>query len=288
MFKKILSLVLLVVIVIFAYFFLKSCSSSGVGGNALSKTGDLIGDVAKGTAGAVTDAAKGTVGAVGDVASGTAELVGDAAKGTVGAVGDVAKGTADLVGDAAKGTANAVGDVAKGTANLVGDAAKGTVGAVGDVAAGTAGLVEGAANKVFSGLIKGAKVLNDASKDIVGDPKAKSEVFYSQAIKFSVGSANLSMEAHGLLNKFAKYLNDSGYSELLIEGHTDSTGSAAGNVSLSENRAKSVQAYLATKLKPELAKAIEIKGVGSDQPMATNETDEGRKLNRRVVFKLTR
>ncbi len=268
MLKKLLSLLLLVLIVVFAYYFLRSCSSSGVGQNALSKTGNLIGDVAKGTVGAVGDAAKGTAG-----------LVGDAAKGTVNAVGDVASGTADLVGDAAKGTVNAVGDVASGTANLVGDAAK-----------GTAGLVEGAANKVFSGVIKGAKVLNDATKDIVGDPKAKSEVFYSQAIKFAVGSAALNGDAHQLLDKLGAYLNKSGFEELTIEGHTDSTGSATANETLSTARAKSVKAYLAksAKMSAEKLNGVKTVGMGSKMPMASNETKEGQEANRRVVFKIAR
>ena len=70
-----------------------------------------------------------------------------------------------------------------------------------------------------------------------------------------------------------------------IQGHTDSTGSAAINRTLSKGRAESVRKYLAGK---GVAKGrLTAKGFGPDVPLADNGTSEGREINRRVEFKVT-
>jgi len=70
-----------------------------------------------------------------------------------------------------------------------------------------------------------------------------------------------------------------------ISGHTDNKGSAKANQALSERRAKTVVDYLLGQgiLKDRLT----YKGYGQTQPIATNDTDEGRQLNRRTEFKIT-
>ena len=67
-----------------------------------------------------------------------------------------------------------------------------------------------------------------------------------------------------------------------ITGHTDNVGSDRFNQSLSEQRANSVRSEL-IKLGID-ANRIEAEGKGKTEPVATNETDEGRALNRRVEF----
>jgi OmpA-OmpF porin, OOP family len=69
---------------------------------------------------------------------------------------------------------------------------------------------------------------------------------------------------------------------ILIEGHTDSYGADEYNLKLSENRAQSVANYLISK--GIVGKRISFKGYGSTFPIETNETDEGRQMNRRVNF----
>jgi outer membrane protein OmpA-like peptidoglycan-associated protein len=69
-----------------------------------------------------------------------------------------------------------------------------------------------------------------------------------------------------------------------IGGHTDSHGSLAYNTTLSDNRAKSVVEYLIEK--GIAADRLEYKGYAFTQPIATNDTDEGRQQNRRVEFKV--
>lgn len=67
--------------------------------------------------------------------------------------------------------------------------------------------------------------------------------------------------------------------ELLVEGHTDSTGSEAYNNDLSKRRARSVAGYMGGKIPHD---RLSYRGYGAGQPMADNATPEGRKKNRRV------
>ena len=69
-----------------------------------------------------------------------------------------------------------------------------------------------------------------------------------------------------------------------IDGHTDNVGSDSYNQTLSDNRSKSVVNYLTAK--GIGANRLTNKGYGESQPIATNETDEGRQLNRRTEFKV--
>ena len=66
----------------------------------------------------------------------------------------------------------------------------------------------------------------------------------------------------------------------VVEGHTDSVGSPGYNVALSERRANAVKQYLIRKGVD--AKRIETQGFGLTKPIATNETEAGRALNRRA------
>ncbi len=67
----------------------------------------------------------------------------------------------------------------------------------------------------------------------------------------------------------------------MVEGHTDSIGSNEKNKALSEKRAESVKKYLVSQgLSEELR--IDTEGYGSDRPLTTNKTKEGRATNRRV------
>jgi len=70
-----------------------------------------------------------------------------------------------------------------------------------------------------------------------------------------------------------------------IQGHTDSIGSAAYNLNLSQRRADSVRSYLVDK--GVSAAALTAKGYGKTQPIASNDTAEGRAQNRRVAFAVT-
>ncbi len=73
--------------------------------------------------------------------------------------------------------------------------------------------------------------------------------------------------------------------DVMIYGHTDSTGSDAINQPLSENRAKAVKDFLTSKGVD--AKRITTQGLGSSSPVASNDTEAGRQQNRRVEVAIT-
>lgn len=101
-------------------------------------------------------------------------------------------------------------------------------------------------------------------------------------IVFRTSSAELAAESYGLLDQLAEAATDCPAANVQIEGHTDSRGSAAYNLDLSQRRAQSVVDYLVSKaVDPARFTAI---GFGEDLPIADNNTEEGRTLNRRIEF----
>jgi outer membrane protein OmpA-like peptidoglycan-associated protein len=103
-------------------------------------------------------------------------------------------------------------------------------------------------------------------------------------ITFPTNSADLNASFYEVLNSVSLVLNE--FEQTLVEvvGHTDSTGARSYNMGLSERRADSVAAYLRTRnVRSDRLIAV---GVGPDYPVATNETVEGRQLNRRVELTL--
>ena len=77
------------------------------------------------------------------------------------------------------------------------------------------------------------------------------------------------------------------YPRLQIEvaGHTDNIGKYNDNMRLSQSRAEAVKKYL-IQVAPELSGQLSSRGYGSTQPQATNNTAEGRKMNRRVELQV--
>ncbi|WP_143304982.1 OmpA family protein [Chitinophaga vietnamensis] len=86
------------------------------------------------------------------------------------------------------------------------------------------------------------------------------------------------------LDKLVKLLEDNPTIRIEIDGHTDDVGSDKDNLILSDNRAKAVVKYLTDKgIAPT---RLSSKGFGESQPIAPNNTEEGRAINRRTVFKI--
>ncbi len=103
-------------------------------------------------------------------------------------------------------------------------------------------------------------------------------------IYFETGKATLMEESFAELDKVLGFLQENGDLKIEISGHTDNTGSLKANINLSEARAKAVVAYLSGHGIP--AERLVYKGYAFNQPIAPNNTPEGRKLNRRVEFKI--
>ena len=105
-------------------------------------------------------------------------------------------------------------------------------------------------------------------------------------IEFEFDKATLLPRSKMELNKLVDIMTDYPHLGILIGGHTDNVGSDNYNLNLSEERAKSVVNYLVERnVEPE---RLKYEGYGSSMPIATNETDEGRAINRRVTFTVIR
>lgn len=100
-------------------------------------------------------------------------------------------------------------------------------------------------------------------------------------VLFDTNSAVIKDEDDSKFTKYVKYLNIEKKAKILIEGHTDSTGSKKYNQKLSENRASSVKAKLVEMGVEE--PRIDAKGYGETKPLVDNKTKENRQLNRRVT-----
>ncbi len=104
-------------------------------------------------------------------------------------------------------------------------------------------------------------------------------------VTFDVDSAAIRPEFYTPLANVAQTMNEYPESYIDVIGHTDSTGSAQYNQALSERRAGSVGSFLVGQR--VLQQRIVTYGYGETQPIATNDTAEGRQRNRRVEIKIT-
>ena len=102
-----------------------------------------------------------------------------------------------------------------------------------------------------------------------------------ETVRFEFGSVTLTPDAEATLDSVAAALQQYPQPVVEIGGHTDSSGSAAFNVALSQQRADAVAAYLGEQIDPGRLAAI---GFGESQPIADNATVEGQEANRRVEF----
>lgn len=106
------------------------------------------------------------------------------------------------------------------------------------------------------------------------------KITFDSGILFDVNQSTLKVPAQVNLQNLAKILNKYEDTEILIEGHTDSTGPADHNMDLSLRRAQMVSNFMANiQVSPT---RFRIMGYGEDQPIASNETSSGRQENRRV------
>jgi OmpA-OmpF porin, OOP family len=121
-------------------------------------------------------------------------------------------------------------------------------------------------------------------KDLYLVPIEIGQVVRLNNVFFDFDKSNLRTESFVELDRVVKLLMDNPTMEIELSAHTDSRGSDEYNFNLSDNRAKSCMEYIISKGVP--ASRITSHGYGESRPVATNETDEGRQLNRRVEFKI--
>ncbi len=121
-------------------------------------------------------------------------------------------------------------------------------------------------------------------KDLYLAPIEIGQVVRLNNVFFDFDKSDLRNESFVELDRVIKLLKDNPAIEIEMSAHTDSKGADTYNLKLSDGRAKSVREYIVSKgIAPE---RIISQGYGESKPVATNETDEGRQLNRRVEFKI--
>ena len=143
-------------------------------------------------------------------------------------------------------------------------------------------------NYVTTGAGSGVIFTNDGyivTNNHVIDNSNAIEVTLKNDILFTTGSAELSAAAKQTLTDLNTVLKKYPENIIQVQGHTDSTGTQAFNQTLSEKRAKAVYDYI-------LANGLQTYGLtyvgyGPNQPVASNDTDEGKAKNRRVELKIT-
>jgi OOP family OmpA-OmpF porin len=126
----------------------------------------------------------------------------------------------------------------------------------------------------------------EMKRDLELVPPEVGSVVRMNNIFFETAKAELKSESNAELDRLVDALKASPAMELLIGGHTDNVGNDNTNKSLSDARARAVKTYLVGKgIKSDRLKTM---GYGKSKPVATNDTDEGRQLNRRVEFTITK
>lgn len=126
------------------------------------------------------------------------------------------------------------------------------------------------------------------SREIINDIRLKKvevgESIVLNNIFFDTGAATLRPESYMELGVLYRLMTENPSLKIEISGHTDNVGSAAINKRLSEQRANAVVEFLISKGID--ASRLSYKGYGFEKPLATNETAEGRQLNRRTEFEI--
>ena len=181
---------------------------------------------------------------------------------------------------------NASNTVKGGAIGVVGG---GLIGGLIGKAAGntTLGAIIGAAVGGTAGVLIGHymdKQAEEMQQDLQG---AKVErvgegikITFDSGILFTVNSSTLESQAKANITKLAGVLNKYPDTNILITGYTDNTGKKDLNQTLSEKRAKSVADYTASQ--GVSSARFTVKGLGDNEPVASNDTPEGRMQNRRV------
>ncbi len=121
-------------------------------------------------------------------------------------------------------------------------------------------------------------------KDIALSPIEVNTNVVLRNIFFEVNKATLQPASEAELDILARLLLDNPGLRIEIGGHTDNVGTAADNLTLSNNRAKAVVNYLVAKKIP--VTRLVAKGYGASKPVADNKTEDGRAQNRRTELKV--
>jgi outer membrane protein OmpA-like peptidoglycan-associated protein len=156
--------------------------------------------------------------------------------------------------------------------------------AAGNTAAGAilGAVIGGSAGAIIGGYMdrQAAEIERDIEGARVERIGEGIKITFDSGILFDYDKADLKWDAQQNLTKLAGILNKYEDTNILIEGHTDSDGAAEYNMGLSNRRAQSVANHLANLAVD--ATRFTLMGYGENQPIASNDTAEGKAQNRRV------
>jgi outer membrane protein OmpA-like peptidoglycan-associated protein len=145
-------------------------------------------------------------------------------------------------------------------------------------------LASGCRPRVFSDTA-GFQIVGHAPPPAVVATPLPTHIELREKVQFARDSHKILEVSHGILDEAAaKILAEPGIKKIRVEGHASADGNDEHNLELSQRRARAVRLYLVTKGVPE-AKLIS-EGYGETQPIADNETPEGREANRRVELEI--
>jgi outer membrane protein OmpA-like peptidoglycan-associated protein len=252
---------------------------------AASKTASVTKDVASKTVDVSKDAASKTASVTKEAASKTADVSKDVGRKTAAVSKDVASKTGEVTKDAARATA---------------DAAKKVGGATKETAAGAAGAVASAFDRLTGRGEKSTRVkLPDGNVVKVPEGSANYQLaqyletsdssvktFTFERIHFESGSTKLTRGSRDTLNHLAAILKAYPNTHVRLDGFTDNSGDADKNQALSQARADEIKARL---VKGGIAASrLDTAGNGANNPIASNDTTEGRQQNRRIELVVTK
>ncbi len=132
-------------------------------------------------------------------------------------------------------------------------------------------------------VLDSSPVIDENQQEIDECQEKLSALIKDKKINFKTAQAVIRSDSFALLNKIVKTMEGCSGVKLQIHGHTDSSGNRDVNLELSRKRAKSVGYYL---LKKGVKQQVSVIKHGSDMPIASNDTPEGRSKNRRIEFKV--
>jgi len=126
--------------------------------------------------------------------------------------------------------------------------------------------------------------VNNGLRVAVSQQSVLDEALAKRIIEFESGKATLTPAGMAVLEQMAAAMLKLKGVKVEVIGHTDNSGSRAGNLSLSQARAEAVKAYVVGRGVAE--DSVAVSGEGPDRPVADNRTAEGKARNRRIEFKV--
>ena len=209
------------------------------------------------------------------------------------AIGDAVGSTMESTADGAKGMAAKAGEMTKDAGGAIADGAKAAGGAIADGAEGVAtgamnmlGKVNEAGLKALDGITFAAGSVGSQMREFISGDGSGDATFRFNNLNFNSGSAQIKAESMTEIDNLAAILTAYPEVTITIEGHTDSDGDDAANLTLSQNRADAVKARLMNKSIE--GERISTKGYGETMPVAGNDTADGKAQNRRIEVKINK